>query len=94
LDKKHKGAMSELTACSYLLNSGYEVFRNVSPFGPIDIIAIKDGKEFKLDVKTLHPSYKEVGNRLTKEQIEQGVLPLFVNEAGGCRLPKEMHPTQ
>ena len=30
MEKKHKGAHSELIACAYLLHEGYEVFRNVS----------------------------------------------------------------
>lgn len=36
---KHKGARAELAASVWLMNSGYEVFRNVSPFGAVDIIA-------------------------------------------------------
>jgi hypothetical protein len=36
---KHVGARSELIACEWLLAQGYEVFRNVSAHGPIDIIA-------------------------------------------------------
>jgi hypothetical protein len=41
---KHKGARSELVACAWLLCQGYEVFRNVSQHGLMDIIAIKDGE--------------------------------------------------
>jgi Holliday junction resolvase-like predicted endonuclease len=41
MDSKHKGAHSELVACAWLLRQGYEVFRNISDRGIIDIIAIK-----------------------------------------------------
>lgn len=30
IDRKHRGARSELIASTYLLDQGYEVFRNVS----------------------------------------------------------------
>jgi Holliday junction resolvase-like predicted endonuclease len=53
MDTKHVGARSELLACAWLLAEGYEVFRNVSSHGHVDIIALKDGKTFYFDVKTL-----------------------------------------
>ena len=52
MNKKHKGAVAELKATAWLLQQGYEVFRNVSPYGPYDIIAIKDDIIEKIDVKT------------------------------------------
>ncbi len=39
MEKKHKGAASELIATVWLLKKGYEVFRNVSSHGTVDIIA-------------------------------------------------------
>lgn len=52
--KKHRGALSELQACSFLIKEGYEVFRNVSPHGLVDLIARNPTtKELILiDVKT------------------------------------------
>lgn len=38
--KKHLGAQSELLAANYLLDKGYDVFRNVSSSGPGDLIAL------------------------------------------------------
>lgn len=75
MNKKHSGARSELLAASWLLEHGYEVFRNVSAHGEIDIIAIKGGELFKFDVKTTD---KPENIRLTKRQSELGVWALAV----------------
>ncbi len=42
MDKKHNGTVSELIACTWLLKEGYEVFRNVSAHGLIDVVGIKE----------------------------------------------------
>jgi hypothetical protein len=76
MEQKHKGAHSELTACAWLLRQGYEVFRNVSQHGLIDIIAIKDGKTLLLDVKS-GPSLASVS--VSPEQAASGVGILFVD---------------
>lgn len=39
----HKGARAELLACGWLMAQGYEVFRNVSPAGPADMVVWKPG---------------------------------------------------
>lgn len=49
---KHRGALSELRACVWLLEQGYEVFRNVSDCGPIDLMAVKGTEAIRIDVKT------------------------------------------
>jgi len=49
---KHIGARSELIACRWLLDRSYEVLRNVSAFGPVDLAAVKPGEVLLLDVKT------------------------------------------
>lgn len=58
MNKKHKGARSELRAAAWLLTRGYEVFRNVSQHGPVDLVALdlKADVMMKIDVKTLPPS--------------------------------------
>ncbi len=60
LARKHRGACSELIACTWLLQQGYEVFRNVSPYGAIDIIACDPMSHHlvKIDVKTCTPAGK------------------------------------
>lgn len=55
MDKKHKGAAAELIASAWLLGQGYEVFRNISQHGKVDIVVKKPEStevEF-IDVKTL-----------------------------------------
>jgi hypothetical protein len=54
VDKKHRGAHSELSAVLYFLERGYEVFRNVSAHGPADLIIWnpETGEMRKLDIKT------------------------------------------
>ena len=64
---KQRGAETELMACAWLLGQGYEVFRNVSPFGMIDIIAIKDGVTRYIDAKShaggnLHGTLEQTEN--------------------------------
>jgi hypothetical protein len=51
IHRKHKGARNELAAIVWLLDQGYEVFRNVSAHGSIDVIAVKDGEVTRIDVK-------------------------------------------
>lgn len=50
-----KGAQGELLASAWLIGLGYEVFRNVSYFGPADLIAWKaeTGEMHLIDVKTI-----------------------------------------
>lgn len=52
MEEKHRGAYSELKAAAWLLEQGFDVFRNVSPYGKVDLVAIKDGVIRCFDVKT------------------------------------------
>lgn len=80
---KHKGAASELIALIWLLNEGYEVFRNVSAHGIADMIAVKDGEMLKIDVKTGRPLMTKEGGYTcvgaTKEQIKNDIKILVVD---------------
>lgn len=82
MDKKHKGAQAELIACAWLLKQGYEVYRNVSPWGLCDVLATLNGKYFKFDVKTMVT--EATVTQLTHAQIEAGVLLLGVHDDGRC----------
>lgn len=76
MDKKHKGARAELLAITFLLKEGYEVFRNVSPHGLIDIVALKGGVSVHFDVKTAQITSdggKRLMARLSLEQVSAGV---------------------
>lgn len=46
------GARSELLAAADLLRRGYHVLRAVSPTGPFDLAAFKDGRFYRVEVKT------------------------------------------
>ncbi len=77
--KKHLGARLELVACAWLLEHGYEVFRNVSPHGLVDIVATKAGKITMIDVKSTVAGSKLVPG-VSKEQFMAGVQILEVKE--------------
>jgi Holliday junction resolvase-like predicted endonuclease len=86
IEKKHKGGRNELIACAWLLNQGYEVFRNVCDCGEIDVIGLKDGKITFFDVKsaqlrkdgTLSPT------RLSQDQVDRDVKALYITPQETC----------
>ena len=84
--QKHFGARNELIACTWLLEQGYEVFRNISQHGDIDIIAMKDGETLYLDAKF---SRTGAENRLRTSQIAAGVKRLNVSRDGQCSIVAE-----
>jgi len=53
----HTGAAGELLVCAYFLSHGLEVFRNVSPSGPTDIVLQNGTKFLAVDVKSLRSPY-------------------------------------
>lgn len=79
------GAHNELVACGWLLRQGYEVFRNVSPFGDVDLIAINGSERFEIDVKGVTSATARV--RLSPQQIARGVIVLCVHD-GECWLDR------
>jgi hypothetical protein len=82
------GCRSELLACAFLLEKGYDVFRNVSPQGVIDVVAIKDNKISKFDVKTAMlrkiSGWSDPRSSKTHEQILQNIEILTVTPDGSC----------
>jgi Holliday junction resolvase-like predicted endonuclease len=46
------GAIHELLVCAELMKKGYYVFRAQSPACPCDLVAMKDGDLFKIEVTT------------------------------------------
>jgi hypothetical protein len=81
---KHAGAFGELKACAWLLKQGYDVYRNVSPFGLADIIAVRGQERMLLDVKLVGD--KTRGRKLSQAQIAAGILPLYVYTDGCCKI--------
>lgn len=82
IQNKHRGAQNELLATVWLLREGFDVFRNVSQHGPVDIVAMKDGELLKFDVKASGRTDRVA--RLSEEQIELGVKLLRVFPDGEC----------
>ena len=84
MNRQETGAYSELVACAWLLTQGYEVFRNVCPTGPTDLVAIKGGVVERFDVKT--EKFKVESYALTVKQQALGVKVLVVHRDGTCRV--------
>jgi hypothetical protein len=72
------GDIGEMIAVAFLLAHGYEVFRNQSSCGPIDLVIIKDGNTTLIDVKAVAgpPRYPY---QLRADQIALGVKILFAD---------------
>lgn len=53
------GAYGELFVCNYFINLGLEVFRNVSPAGPVDLVIYntETKKSLLIDVKSTRSGY-------------------------------------
>lgn len=60
IGRGNSGAYSELLAAASLLRHSYYVFRNMGPHGPCDLIALKEGKCLRVEVKTETPGSKQV----------------------------------
>lgn len=91
MDRKHQGALAEIIAAAWLLKEGYEVFRNVSSHGLIDIVAIRADEILRLDVKTIKVG--ETRPRLSQDQIDRGVKLLIVDpKTGVCRIEYSPRP--
>lgn len=86
MHRKHHGARGEMMACIWLLNNGYEVFRNISAHGEIDLVAIKDQEILKLDVKSSIKLDKGARFLLKDSQVKNGVVPIYVFSNGECRI--------
>lgn len=82
MQAKHKGAHSELIASAWLLRQGYEVFRNVSQHGRVDIIAIRNNEIIYIDVKTDAPSRTGYFRRTVPPP---GLTYILVSPNGDCR---------
>lgn len=65
LTTSRKGASAELKAAAWLIDQGWEVFWNVTPSGPIDLVAVRDGETVYIDVK--HATFLEPGTSGRRE---------------------------
>ena len=55
----HTGAAGELFACQYFLSHGVEVFRNVAPAGPVDLMVYNkiNSQSAPVDIKSVRSPY-------------------------------------
>tara|TARA_Y100000766_G_scaffold277513_1_gene283015 strand:+ start:79 stop:378 length:300 start_codon:yes stop_codon:yes gene_type:complete len=80
MNNSRKGDFAEFYAVTWLWDNGYEVFLNAGATGPMDMVAIKDGKVTLIDVKTLQPDYRwndgttSCRKTRTEKQKELGVV--------------------
>ena len=82
IDRTERGTYCEVVACAWLLKNGYDVFRNVSPHGPIDLVAVKEGVSLFFDVKSATTGFPSK----TLEQHRLGVRILSVRPDGSCEM--------
>lgn len=54
INKASTGAISEMVVCADLLKMGFSVFRSISAACDCDIIAMKDGRIIRVEVKTAY----------------------------------------
>lgn len=83
IEQRHRGAHNELVATVWLMKQGYEVFRNVSSHGPIDIIARRGHETLLLDVKSASKGSRV---RITQEQAELQIAVLIVDSDDHCEI--------
>ena len=82
IETKHRGAHSEMIACAWLIEQGYEVFRNVSQHGEIDVVGRRAGVFESFDVKTsLNEKQRVFG---TPSQAKQAIRLILVRPGGEC----------
>jgi hypothetical protein len=92
IERKHLGGRNELLACVWLLNQGYEVFRNVSQHGETDLIATKDGHVYFFDVKKGARNVageRARGKTISASAALRGIKPLYVYDDGTCEIEWE-----
>lgn len=85
ISPRNKGDISEYKAIVWLMEQGYAVFKSVATTGPVDLVAIKDNKIRKIDVKTasMQKDFDNIqlyGPSLTKKQEELDIELLYVYE--------------
>lgn len=82
MERNRKGDIAEYKAAIWLMEQGYEVFRNMGYTGPVDLIAKIDNEYLNIDVKTLQRKNNDYIFRHSKldEQIVQGIRTLWVFE--------------
>lgn len=98
VDPGFKGAINEQLATVWLMKQGYDVFRNQSPVGRADLIAVKwdDGEWLAVDVKSFgyNPNGDGIVGESQKKQADKyrgsDIKYLVVDDYGSCRWYKHV----
>jgi Holliday junction resolvase-like predicted endonuclease len=92
LQQKHKGAHSELRAVLWLLERGYDVYRNVSQCGIGDLVAARGDEIMIIDVKSalIMTGGRYARSDISREQAARGIKCLNVYTDGHIDL--DMNP--
>ena len=92
--KNHLGTYGELYVTNYLLEQGLEVFRNVAPSGPADLVAWnkETGKTVLIDVKCLRDPYMRKDGKLSLSKCpfwkSNIAILVYVHGEAAVRLPE------
>ena len=68
------GDLAEFYAVTWLWDNGFEVYQNSGSTGPVDIVAIKDGKVWLFDIKS------------KKSELNWGFTRTFAQEMLGVQI--------
>lgn len=82
-----KGALIELTVATYLLDRGYEVYRNLSPSGSADLVVIRNGAMRSLEVRT---AQKYLNGRLNGSNKRNRANILVLVHSGNITFEPEL----
>lgn len=89
--KARRGDWAELMAVTWLMESGFDVYRNVSRVGPVDVVGIRDGISYFFDVKYTHIRFNKEGKahvvrcaKKSKNQENINVTFVYVTKEGVC----------
>ncbi len=89
MNTSKKGAVAEYMAANWLLSKGYEVFKNLTPTGKVDIIAWKGEEMHLIDVALCSRSKRTGGYSDNKKGVAEsnahlGIKILCVLDTGDC----------
>ena len=91
----HTGAAGELFACQYFLSHGVEVFRNVAPAGPVDLMVYNkiNSQSAPEDIKSVRSPYIRADGSyslgISPKLRDDGVWQLtYVHGEDSLRIPE------
>ena len=87
LSTHKKGGLRELNLCAFLIEKGFEVFRNTTPDGMIDIIAVDIDTMCTHYIDSKSPIFSQKDGSLTNrisildtDQINRGIKAMIYND--------------